>query len=87
VQAFTSVVNAHGGLLQSSLKLVTDQRILLIKPNSGMEVGCKVVRVEGPKSALYEIIFEFERGSSRFWLINSPPEDWVVEEAIASDNY
>jgi len=57
VQAFTSVVNAHGGLLQCTLKLVTDQRILLIKPNSGMELGCRVVRVEGPKSALYEIQF------------------------------
>jgi hypothetical protein len=87
VQAFTSVVNAHGGLVESSLKLATNQKILLINPHSGIEVGCTVVRVEGPTSAVYEVAFEFDQRTPRFWLINLPPEDWAVEEAIASDNH
>jgi hypothetical protein len=87
VQAFTSVVNVHGGLVESSLKLATNQKIRLINPHSGIEVGCRVVRVEGPTSALYEVAFEFDQRTPRFWLINLPPEDWDVEEAIASDNH
>ncbi len=87
VQAFTSVVNAHGGMLESPLKLATDQKILLINPNSGTNVGCRVVQVEGPTSTLYDVAFEFDQRSPRFWPISFPPEDWTVEEAIASDSH
>jgi hypothetical protein len=72
VQAFTSVVNAHGGLLESPMELATDQKIVLINPHSKNEVCCRVVQVEGPTSALYEVAFEFEEGSERFWPINLP---------------
>lgn len=85
VQAFTSVVNAHGGLLESPLKLAPNQNIRLINPHAGEEVGCGVVRVEGPTSALYEVAFEFDRRSAQFWAINFPPEDWAVEEEVAND--
>lgn len=86
VQAFTSVVNAHGGLLESPMKLETNQKILLINPHSGKDIGCRVVRVEGPTSDLYEVAFEFDERSPRFWPINFLPEDWAVKEEIASDN-
>lgn len=87
VQAFTSVVNAHGGILESPMKLATDQKILLINPNSGMDVGCRVVRVEGPTSTLYDVAFEFDQRSPRFWPINFPPGDWAAEEAIVGDSH
>jgi len=86
VQAFTSVVNAHGGLLESPMKLATNQKILLINPNSGIDASCRVVRVEGPTSTLYDVAFEFDERSPQFWPINFPPEDWAVEEAIISKN-
>jgi len=86
VQAFTSVVNAHGGMLESPMKLATGQRILLINPNSGIDVGCRVVRVEGSNSALHDVAFEFDQRSPRFWPLNFPPEDWTAEEMIASDS-
>ena len=78
VQAFTSAVNAHGGLLESPLKLTADQRILLINPHSGKNVGCRVVTVEGPSSTLYEVAFEFDSRSSQFWPITLPPADWTA---------
>lgn len=85
VQAFTSTVNAHGGLLESPVKLAANQKILLINPHSGTEAGGKVIRVEGPAAAMYEIAFEFDRGAPRFWPIEFPPEDWDVKEETASD--
>jgi hypothetical protein len=87
VQAFTSVVNAHGGLLESPIRLENHQRILIINPHSREDIGCTVVRVEGPRSALYEVAFEFDRRSSRFWPISFLPEDWVVNEEIASEDH
>lgn len=86
VQAFTSVVNAHGGVLESPVKLATNQRILLINPHSRQEVGCRVVHVEGPTSALYEAVFEFDQRSAHFWAISFPPEDWAVIAETADDH-
>src|SRR5258708_198050 len=84
VQAFTSVVNAHGGLVESPVQLTTNQKIRLINPHAGEEVGCRVVRVEGPISALYEVAFEFDQHSPQFWQINLPPEDWRVREETSN---
>lgn len=86
IQAFTSVVNAHGGMLESPMKLATDQKILLINPNSGIKVGCRVVRVEGPTSTLYDVAFEFDQRSPQFWPISFAPEDWATGEMIAGDS-
>ena len=78
VQAFTSAVNAHGGLLESPVKLEANQRILLSNPHSGEDVGCRVVKVAGSPSALYEVAFEFDARSPQFWPLAFPPEDWSV---------
>jgi len=79
-------VNAHGGLLESPLNLADNQKFLLINPHSGKEVDCKAARVEGMASALYEVAFEFDQRTPRFWPIDLPPDDWAVKEAITSDN-
>ena len=85
VQAFTSVVNAHGGLLAAPMKFETNQKILLINPHSRKEVGCKVVRVEGQTEGLYETAFEFDQRDPGFWPISFPPKDWAATEEVASD--
>ena len=86
IQAFTLVVNAHGGLLESPLRMTVDQQITLVNPQTRQEVGCRVVRVEGPSDASFTIAFEFDQRSSRFWPITFPPEDWGVAEEVASDH-
>jgi hypothetical protein len=86
VQAFTTVVNAHGGMLESPMKLAPGQKIVLINPISGIDVVCRVVRVERPTSTLYDVVFEFDQRSPRFWPLDFPPEDWAADEVIARDS-
>ena len=69
-QGFTSVVNAHGGLLESAIAVVVGQRFVLINPHSRNEASCSVVSVSGPKEAVYEVAFEFEQPNAQFWPIN-----------------
>lgn len=85
VQAFVSVVSAHGGLLESPMELAAKQQIALINPHSRKEVGCRVVRVE-KVAGLYEVAFEFDQRCALFWPISLPPGDWDVKEDITSDN-
>ena len=85
-QAFTLVVNAHGGLLESPLKLASNQRITLINPQSAKMVGCRVVRAERPAEGNYTIAFEFDERSPQFWPITFPPQDWGVTEEATSQN-
>jgi hypothetical protein len=50
VPALTLVVNAHGGLLQSSLLSEANQRITIVNPKTSSEVRCRVVRVDPSSS-------------------------------------
>ena len=85
-QGFTLVVNAHGGLLESPLKLACNQKLTLINPHSGKLAGCRVARVERPSEGNYTIAFEFDERSPQFWPISFPPEDWGVTEELANKN-
>jgi len=76
VQGLTLVVNAHGGLLESPLTAVANQRITLINPNTGKEVVCRVARAERTSSELVTVAFEFDEPTAKFWPISFPPEDW-----------
>ena len=58
VQGLTLVVNAHGGLLESSLTLAANQKITLVNPQTGKEVGCKVARAERTSAELVRVAFE-----------------------------
>jgi hypothetical protein len=77
-QAFTQVVNAHGGLLDSLFPMTVGQKITLVNPRSGKEVGCRVLPVDGPSEGSFATAFEFDERSPQFWPISSPPEDWAV---------
>jgi hypothetical protein len=85
VQAFTSAVNAHGGLLESPVELAANQKFLLFNPHFGKDVGCRVVGAKGPSSALYEVAFEFDSRSPQFWPIAFPPEDWGTAAEAGND--
>lgn len=68
-QGFTSAVNAHGGLVESPLKVVANQRITIVNPHTGTEVGGRTVHVERASSELFLVAFEFDRPSPQFWPI------------------
>lgn len=85
VQAFTSSVNAHRGLLEVSLRVAANQRFTLVNPKTGQTVGCRVVRVESSPPEGFAIVFEFDQQNARFWPITFPPQDWDANEPTNDD--
>jgi hypothetical protein len=74
---FTVVVNAHGGLLEASLKVLANDEITLVHPQTGEEALCRVVRTELAPSGVSTIAFEFREPTAQFWPISFPPTDWT----------
>lgn len=74
--AFTLAVNAHGGLLETSVKLTKGQKMSLINRASGAKAACEVVSVRKSQDAAFAVAFEFENPSPDFWLLSLPPPDW-----------
>jgi hypothetical protein len=66
-QALTLVVNAHGGLLETSLKLCPDQKLALASRESGKTAICRVLRVEEEYEGNYTVAFEFDHCNPQFW--------------------
>jgi PilZ domain len=79
-QGFTLAVSAHGGLLEAPMRLLANQKIKLANPQTGREVNCRVVRVDGPVEQTYKIAFEFEAHNPQFWAITFPPVDWAMSK-------
>ena len=85
IQAFTIVVNAHGGLLESPFRMAVGQKITLVNPQSGKEVGCRIVLVERAFEGHFTTAFEFDERSPRFWPISLPPPDWQLTPESAEN--
>jgi hypothetical protein len=79
--AFTLVVNAHGGLLELHLKLPRGHRIWLINTGTGIKAPCRVLGTRKSREGGFATAFEFEQASPDFWPINFPPRDWHLVDA------
>jgi hypothetical protein len=80
-EAFTQVVNAHGGLLVTQTNMIVEQRFVLTNPRTGAARECSVVRSEsGPLG--WSIAFQFEVPAPNFWPIAFPPQDWHAPEPL-----
>jgi hypothetical protein len=75
-QAFTQVVNAHGGLLDAPVQMSAGQDLTLVNPQSGKQARCRIIRVGRPSDGCFPTAFEFEERSPHFWPITFPPPDW-----------
>jgi hypothetical protein len=82
IDASTVTVNAHGGLLEATLRLTVGQKITLINPQSGKKVGCSVVSVQGSSGNSFAAAFQFEQPSPSFWQLAFPPLDWAAATAV-----
>jgi hypothetical protein len=69
--AFTVVVNANGGQLRSPFRMVLDQNLTLINPETGKEVNCRVVAVDRTTED-YLVSFAFGQPDSSFWPLTHP---------------
>jgi hypothetical protein len=85
-QAFTQVVNAHGGLIGASFQMTEGQRIRLISPHSKKEAGCRVVWVGTVKEGSFPTGFEFDEPNAQFWGISFPPTDWSLTQEVADED-
>ena len=76
--AYTLVVNAHGGLLEMEFKVVPGMSLVLANPKTEARQECRVIRVEKSRTGSYEVAFEFESPTPKFWPIVFPPADWEL---------
>ena len=77
--AFTMVVNAHGGLLDMETKPEAGHRMLLMNPQSGVEQSAKVVGAKRTPEGGYAVAFEFDSPTPKLWALALAPVDWKVE--------
>jgi hypothetical protein len=78
---FTVSVNAHGGSLESSLRVPMGHKLTLINPHTGKAVACNVVRVQS-SDRYSTLAFEFAEPSPDFWPLSSPPPDWTASRHV-----
>jgi hypothetical protein len=81
IQVFTSIVNAHGGILESPINVVVNQKITLENPKTGLSADCRVVRADRHNKEAFAVAFEFEKPSNQFWPIFFPSEDCTEDSA------
>ena len=77
----TLVVNAHGALLSVSTALPLGQQITLTHKMTRKSIECKTVNVGKPLDNRAQIAIEFFKPTPVFWMIDFPPEDWIVPES------
>jgi hypothetical protein len=77
----TLVVNAHGALLAVTIALPAGQQVTLTHKLTRNSIECKTVNVGKPQGGKAQIGVEFLKATPMFWMIDFPPEDWVVPES------
>ena len=79
IDAFTLVVNAHGGLVELGLPLRTGQKLSIIHPVSGAQKPSKIVGIRRSQdSSGFLLAFEFDDPTPNFWPVEFPPADWSL---------
>jgi len=78
IEAYSLVVNAHGGLLDVGMELFRGQHIILNNPGTEKVATGTVLRVEGMEDTRFSVAFEFEFPAPSFWPIVFPPSDWTA---------
>ena len=76
IEAYTLVVNAHGGLLDIGLELLAGQPVLLNNLKTERVATAKVVRVKRSGVGRFSVAVEFEFPAPSFWPVSFPPPDW-----------
>jgi len=77
-EALTLVVNAHGGLMKLKMEVHVGQPMRLVNPQTKVEQGCRVVRVEDTAGDFFSVAFEFDQPNAKFWPVVFPPADWGI---------
>ena len=79
--AFTQVVNAHGGLLEMEARPRAGQRMLLMNPTSGVQQSATILSAKRAREGGYAVAFEFDSPAPTLWALAFQPDDWKIEPA------
>src|SRR5882762_9168403 len=66
IQAFTSVVNAHGGLVEAPTRIDPKHRLTIVNPSTRQSADCRIVRVSRTSDGIFTIAFAFKQPNPRF---------------------
>jgi hypothetical protein len=72
----TKVVNAKGGSIFLTSKVVVGQKLLLVNMKSQEEINCTVATLHDEAKEMVEVGIVFDRPAPRFWGLAFPPENW-----------
>jgi hypothetical protein len=76
IDAFTLVVNAHGGLLELGLPLRVGQKLAITHPGSSAQKSARIVGIRRSQdSSSFLLAFEFLSPTPNFWPVQLPPTD------------
>jgi len=79
-ETFTTVVNAHGALIDLGARVEVGQTIELEHRETREKQQCKVIHV-GPKHGEKSPVgVEFTIPAPHFWQIDFPPESWSAPQ-------
>lgn len=81
IDAYSLVVNAHGGLIDVGIELLKGQHIILNNAGTEKAATGTVLRVEGLDDGRFSVAFEFEFPAPSFWPVVFPPADWTASTA------
>jgi hypothetical protein len=73
----TLAINAHGGLVLLSARLISGSKIQLQHKLTQEEQECHVVFLGPVRGGKAEIGLEFSTPRPSFWRVAFPPEDWT----------
>jgi hypothetical protein len=83
IEVYSLVVNAHGGLLDVGMELLSGQQVILSNPRNEKVASGKIVRAEASDEGRFSIAFAFEFPAPSFWPVSFPPADWsLIAEAV-----
>jgi len=74
---YTSIVNAHGALINLAAKVSQEQTLRLKSSSHHEEQTCRVTYIGPVTEGRAQVGIEFTKPAPQFWHIAFPPEDWV----------
>ena len=78
IEVYSLVVNAHGGLLDVGMEMLSGQQVILSNPRNEKVASGKIVRVEASDEGRFSVAFAFEFPAPSFWPVSFPPADWSL---------
>ena len=79
----TTVVNAHGALLEMAAKVAPGQALVLENRDTHEQQECRVVQAGPRQGEKAQVALEFTQPAPHFWHIEFPPDTWSSQQAAA----